>query len=332
MRYKVNRTPKSTNKERAMSTLATETPTGALRVAHFSDTHVLSLDGVQIKDFLNKRLTGAVNLALNRSKHYRVEVFEQLLDAVVASKPDHALCTGDLVNLALAPEFERVRELLEARFEANDLTLVPGNHDYYTKEAALAGCFEESFAQYLPHQLAEPARGSYPVSRVLSNESGERVVVIGLSTAIPTASFMATGEVGEAQLSEAQRLLTHEDAEGAFTLLMLHHPLFPEPKRRLDATRRLLDADRLIAELDQVASTPDLIIHGHNHEFKRMALPTTQTPVIQVGSASRAGSKRAEFHIYVIHEGALLRVERHIHEPETGRFIACNEAGAPLGG
>ena len=67
----------------------TDTPQRELRIAHFSDTHVLSLKGVQLRELLNKRLTGAVNLALNRAKHYRVEVFEELLDAVVAVEPDH---------------------------------------------------------------------------------------------------------------------------------------------------------------------------------------------------------------------------------------------------
>ena len=82
------------------------------RIAHFSDTHVLSLKGVQLRDLLNKRLTGAVNLALNRAKHYRVEVFEQTLDAILATKPDHSICTGDLVNLALQPEFDKVQTCL----------------------------------------------------------------------------------------------------------------------------------------------------------------------------------------------------------------------------
>ena len=321
-------------------------PEGALRLAHFSDTHVLSLKGVQLRELLNKRLTGAVNLALNRAQHYRVEVFEQLLDAVLAVEPDHSLCTGDLVNLALAPEFERVRELLEARFSGEELTLVPGNHDYYTKEAALKGSFEESFARYLPSELSDQGSedGSkegaptYPVSKLISapsgesGESGERVALFGLSSAIPTASFMATGEVGEAQRARLQAMLTHPKAEGAFRLLMLHHPLFPEPKRRLDVTRRLRDAEALISDLEESTHPPQLIIHGHNHEFKRQALPQSGAPVMQVGSASRVKSGRhsAEFHVYVISQGALLRVERHIHDPEQGRFVACDETGAPL--
>ena len=311
------------------------------RIAHFSDTHVLSLKGVQLRELLNKRLTGAVNLALNRAKHYRVEVFEQLLDAVVEVAPDHSVCTGDLVNLALVPEFERVAELLEARFSADELTLVPGNHDYYTKEASLAGRFEEYFSGYLPHDWSvtrrageqntqsDDQRDSYPITRRL-----DEVAIVGLSTAIPTAAFMATGELGTAQLDRAVQALNDPTCGDRFKLLMLHHPLFPEPNRRLDQTRRLRDADQLIEALDGqegVRASADLIIHGHNHEFKRMALPRTQTPVIQVGSASRAGSHRAEFHVYVIEDGSLLRVERHIHDPDAGCFVPCGEDGAPLG-
>ncbi len=308
------------------------------RIAHFSDTHVLSLKGATLRDFLNKRATGAVNLALNRAKHYRVEVFEQLLDAVVAAAPTHSVCTGDLVNLALAPEFERVRELLTARFAPRDLTLVPGNHDYYTKEAALAGCFEEAFSEYLPQDLPPADGARYPVTRLLgevgeegAGQGDEPVAVVGLSSAIPTASFMATGELGAAQRARALELLADPALRGRFKLLMLHHPLFPDPARRLEVTRRLRDAEELVAALDAPGDhTPGLVIHGHNHEFKRQALPRSQAPVLQVASASRAGSKRAEFHVYVVEGGALVRVERHIHDPAGGRFVPCDEEGAPL--
>ena len=108
--------------------------------------------------------------------------------------------------------------------------------------------------------------------------------------------------------------------------------MFPQPKRRLDQTRRLADAAELIDVLDQSSeSKVNLIVHGHNHEFKRMALPQSEIPVIQVASASRVGSKhKAEFHVYVIEDGKLKSIERHIHNPETSTFIPCNEQGTPL--
>jgi 3',5'-cyclic AMP phosphodiesterase CpdA len=74
------------------------TSTAEWRIAHFSDTHVLSLEGATAREFLDKRATGAVNLASNRAKQYRVELFEKLLEALVAPRPDHTVCTGDLAR------------------------------------------------------------------------------------------------------------------------------------------------------------------------------------------------------------------------------------------
>jgi hypothetical protein len=84
-----------------------------------------------------------------------------------------------------------------------------------------------------------------------------------------------------------------------------------------------------IARADEHA--PDLVVHGHNHEFKRMVVPGTEIPIIQVASASRSGARRrAEFNVYIIEDKALVGIERHIHQPETGRFLRCNEDGSPV--
>ena len=304
-----------------------------LRIAHFSDTHVLSLQGAKPTDFLGKRASGGMNLALSRSRHYRVEVFEALLDAVVAAVPDHSLCTGDLVNLALPGEFERVRPLLERRFSPEALTLIPGNHDYYEKDAVAAGRFEETFAPWLPDELSLSVAGSsYPVSRQLPGW-----LIVGLSSAIATTHLMATGRLGRAQLEAMSAAFRDAPAESG-RLLMLHHPIFPDPTRRLEFTRRLEDADALHRALAALGDAgPDLVIHGHNHAFRRQQL-ASGAPVVQVASASRAASrsrdlargKRAEFHIYLLEEGRLKAIERHIHEPDEGRFVPCDESGNPL--
>ena len=78
-------------------------------IAHrtFSRHARLSLQGIGPKRFLNKRWTGAVNLGLNRSRHYRVDIFERLLDAVVASQPDHSVCTGTSSISLLSQNFVR---------------------------------------------------------------------------------------------------------------------------------------------------------------------------------------------------------------------------------
>jgi 3',5'-cyclic AMP phosphodiesterase CpdA len=300
-----------------------------VRIAHFSDTHVLALRGARPQQFLNKRITGAVNLALARSRHYQVEVFEHLLGAIADVAPDHTVCTGDLVNLALEPEFVRVHQLLEDVFPEESLTLVPGNHDYYAKDAVAAGRFEKYFGMFQPKDCDLGTDAHYPVCRVLDD-----VFIVGLSSAITSRMFMATGEISEGQLNAMERAFRRPEAKSRFRMLLLHHPLLPDPARSTDHLRRLINAEQVIARLWKCGERgPQLVVHGHNHVFKRNALPGTPTPIIQVASASRAGSKhRAEFNVYVINDGALTAVERHIHDPETHRFIACNEQGAPLPG
>lgn len=297
-----------------------------VRIAHFSDTHVLSLKGARAGQFIGKRWTGAVNLALNRAKHYRVEVFELLLEALSAQRPDHALCTGDLVNLALAGEFDRVSGMLGDHFGPDDLTLVPGNHDYYARDAIVSGLFERHFGQWQPQDI-DLGDGPYPVVRLL-----DEVAVVGLSSAIPTPVFMATGQVGQPQLDRACAALRHEEVRRRFPILMLHHPLMPDPSRRMDRTRRLLDAHTLINAIAGLGEAqPGAVIHGHNHAWRRGEVPGTDVPIFQVASGSRHSShSTAEFHIYVITDGALVAVERHIYHPERGRFVPHDEAGAPL--
>ena len=106
-----------------------------------------------------------------------MEIFERLLEAVVASEPDHSVCTGDLVNLALEPEFVRVAGLLRDAFEPSQLTLVPGNHDYYVKEAVSDRLFETSFGGF----KHKPSSKRVHIPWCLLDD----VAIIGLNSAIP---------------------------------------------------------------------------------------------------------------------------------------------------
>ena len=66
----------------------------AMRVAHFSDLHLLSLEGARLLDFANKRWIGGLNLLANRGRHYHTEVFEALVRDVNQQGVDHCICTG----------------------------------------------------------------------------------------------------------------------------------------------------------------------------------------------------------------------------------------------
>ncbi len=70
-----------------------------MRIAHFSDLHVLALDGVGAWRFLNKRLTGWMNLRLKRSHKHHESHVRAVAREITRAHVDHVVVTGDLTNL-----------------------------------------------------------------------------------------------------------------------------------------------------------------------------------------------------------------------------------------
>src|SRR4029077_6829340 len=85
----------------------------SMRIAHFSDLHLYSADGVPLRRFLNKRLTGWANLRLRRRGIHRPGYVSAIAREVTRLGVDHVVITGDLTNLALEPEYELARNVLE---------------------------------------------------------------------------------------------------------------------------------------------------------------------------------------------------------------------------
>jgi hypothetical protein len=63
------------------------------RFLHCSDIHLLNLQGTGPTRFLNKRLTGGVNLWLNRGRKHDQTMFTKILDAARAAAVDRVIIT-----------------------------------------------------------------------------------------------------------------------------------------------------------------------------------------------------------------------------------------------
>ncbi len=103
-----------------------------LRIAHVSDTHVLSAGGVQWRNLLfNKRLAGQANLLLRRGRVHRREYLHAVL-AAAAAGADHVVVTGDITNLSLESEYDEARTLLDrvALVHLKDFRLAPSGTEY----------------------------------------------------------------------------------------------------------------------------------------------------------------------------------------------------------
>lgn len=228
-----------------------------MRLIHVTDPHLSTLEGERFSTLSGKRWSGYLSWRKNRRKQYLASVLKKLVAAVQAEKADQILCTGDLVHIGLATEISQAKEWLTALAPAEQLMLVPGNHDIYGTHSADA--VFQSWSDYLFQTVQPPGpegvTSQFPVVRRLGKLS-----LIGLSTACVTPIFMATGELGHGQLQRLEVLLKQAALEGQLVVLLIHHPPMPG---MTNWRKALKDAAALKAVLKH--HPPVLIFYGHLH-------------------------------------------------------------------
>jgi 3',5'-cyclic AMP phosphodiesterase CpdA len=242
-------------------------------LAHLSDPHLAPLPTPHWKELIGKRVTGYVNWQKKRRFSHDAEALAAIVSDIKAQAPDHIAVTGDIANIALAAEFRQGRDWLENLASAQDVSLVPGNHDIYVGEAA-------AFAarQWGSYMSDDEGVEGFPYLRRRGN-----VVLVGLSSGVPTAPFLATGWLGAKQLTELAAMLNQLSNENLFRVVLIHHPPVTEAQQH----KRLLDAHvlkRVIA-----AHGVDLLLHGHDHLHMVNWLEGpngTRVPAVGVPSAS----------------------------------------------
>ena len=287
-------------------------PMPVVKLAHCSDLHLLSHDGARWLDLANKRWIGAMNLLSNRSRHYHVAAFDDMVADINAQGIDHVLCTGDVTNLALRQEFVFARDKFD-RFAhgTSNVTVLPGNHDAYVAEgiplfAELFGDFAVSDAGWAWTEEDRAAEGDgddlgWPIVRI----RGE-LALVGVSTSRATPWFTAYGRVGAGQLARLARVLGDPRLAGKTRLVAIHHP--PAGKRAQSRIRGLRDHDAFAEVI--AAHGADLIVHGHEHRDMTEELPGPAGPVPVRGIASgtyfhNKPDRTARYRIFEIAAGTI---------------------------
>jgi 3',5'-cyclic AMP phosphodiesterase CpdA len=241
-------------------------------LAHLSDPHLAPLPVASFLELAGKRLTGWLNWQRKRHLVHDRAVLKAIIADMRAQGPDHIAVTGDIANIGLPAEYAHGREWLESLGAARDVSFIPGNHDIY-----VAGCAELAAREWRAQMRGDDGE-SFPYVR----RRGP-VALIGVSSGIATAPFMATGEVGPTQLQKLGGLLEALKAEGLFRVVMIHHP----PVSDSPAHKRLLDAGALKDVI--AAHGAELLLHGHDHlnMINRLDRPDgTHVPAVGVPSAS----------------------------------------------
>ena len=239
-------------------------------LAQLSDWHIASRPG--LFDLAGKRGLGYINWQRGRKYIHRRDVLDLTIGDLKAQSFEHIAVTGDLVNLSLAAEYALARDRLELLGGGRNVSVVPGNHDVYVH--GVEGAPARYWGDYM---RGDDGELGFPYLRRRSD-----VALIALSTGLPTAPFLAIGELGEAQLTRLAAML--RQTAGAFRVVLIHHPPVTPPHRHL---RRLVDA----AALDRVLKEngAELLLHGHDHARAVVWLDgpgETKIPAVGVPSAS----------------------------------------------
>lgn len=259
-------------------------------LAHISDPHLAPLPAPRWTELIGKRVTGYINWQRKRRFIHDRQVLAAIVADMKRQAPDHIAVTGDIANIALAAEFPRGRDWLESLGAPTDVSFVPGNHDIYVAEAA-------AFAarQWGAQMCDDDGVDGFPYLRRRGN-----VALIGLSSGVPTAPFLATGWVGTKQLAGLAEMLAKLKREDVFRVVLIHHPPVSAAARH----KRLLDAPVLLRVI--AAHGADLLIHGHDHVHMINWLDGPnggKVPAIGVPSASAApGTSKdaAAYNLYAI--------------------------------
>lgn len=297
-----------------------------MKIAHFSDLHLLALDGVPARRFLNKRLTGWVNLRLERGSIHRAAYVRAIAREVRRLEVDHVVVTGDLTNLALEAEFELAREVLEGELglDPSRVTVVPGNHDLYTRGAMTSRRFEHYFAPYLRSDLPELAvdahGGRFPIVKLRGD-----VAIVALSSAVPRPPLVAAGEIGRAQVDALARVLAHAEVARRTVVLAVHHPAVHRWSRVKTHLEGLRDAAAMFEQMRSLAK--GLLLHGHLHRRMQRTVRTGAGQLLQVGATSASlhheePDRMAGFNLYEVGDDVppARRVLAHVYSPDADAF------------
>lgn len=258
------------------------------RLAHFSDIHMPPMPKPTFLELTGIRLLGLSSWQISRKHIHKLSVLSAFEKDIKQQEVDHFAFSGDLVNIASRAEIKRATKWLRGFAPPNKMSYVPGNHDAYTEDAIANILYHwqdymkpcdlgaEMLASLNIDLDAGVPHGPFPYIRIFG-----RVALIGISSAVASPPFMATGELGKKQRRRLTRILAYLKKEGYFRVAMIHHPPLP---RLTQNPRAINDVAELKAILTDEGA--ELILYGHNHKNQLTQIKNKYGPSLVIGVAS----------------------------------------------
>lgn len=265
------------------------------RLAHFSDIHLPALPS-NIGKLSVKQFLGYLSWQSKRRFRYSKDVLDIMAQDVQQQNVNHICISGDQTNLGTEHEYQHVTKWLSTLAPADKISVIPGNHDAYSRD----------HLQYMTRYWAPYMMDhfSHMVGTPYIRKASDDVMIIGVSSAVPTAWFMANGRLANDQENALRSLLKQAndspDFKSSCKVMMIHHPPVPG----LASWRRGLWGIKKLLEIAQSYDI-SLILHGHLHMdmYHDVALSKTinkKIPVLGVAAAGSTGQHGLASQYYLI--------------------------------
>lgn len=290
-----------------------------MTIAHLSDVHLAPVVGFWPPHWNTKRLLGFANWVLKRRHIHLRSVVDRLVADLQLQNVDHTVVTGDLVNIGLPHELENALRWLESIGPPNVVSVIPGNHDIYTRRWRDVGVARWQLYMTSDASSAELTSNSglpFPYVRRI-----REVALIGLNSAVPTPPGVAWGVLGPRQLDALAEVLQRLADLGLFRLVLIHHPPLPGQAPWARALRDAADLERAL-----LRHGAELVLHGHNHCDMRAWLTgvSGRFPIIGIGSSSASRMRQKEtlarYNLYRIRpdteQGRIELISRGLLQPD----------------
>jgi len=245
--------------------------TASVTLSVFSDAH-LALGLPRGRELLGKRALSALSWRMKRRWLHDGAVARAAIGAALSARCDAAVSLGDIVNFGLAREFEAAAAMLRDLGAGDHFAAIPGNHE--AMAPGWAAPLRSAWGEWL---TGEGGAAQFPWLRRVG-----AVALIGVSSAVATPPFCATGRVGGDQLARLTALLAETGRAGLARVVLIHHP----PTAIAPARKALADAAAVRAALRDKGA--ELVLHGHLHRFSLSWIgdPPQRIPVIGAPSVS----------------------------------------------
>ena len=224
-----------------------------MKIIHFSDPH----GGGPAEDWMayfDKRWVGVFNYRFRRRFRHDLSKLQTAVEYILDTRPDVAVCTGDLTSAGQPGEFERVLKILKPlRDSGIPLIYTPGNHDcYVTRPRCVAA------VRYAVEYLS---CGRYSFDDMPLSIPFEGVEFLVVNTSAPSNLLCSWGFLK--RRSRDFILERCQAGDGVPKILITHYPMIEEhPVWRI---RHRLFGQKKIVELMENKCL-DLVLCGHVHK------------------------------------------------------------------